>query len=84
MARSKPRGSVLPPSLAPLGLSRATAAEYVGVSVTKFDELVKDGRMPSPRRIDGRKVWHRREVDIAFDALPSDHDPINEWDEAVA
>jgi len=32
------------------GLRRPEAASYVGVSSTKFDELVEDGRMPAPFR----------------------------------
>jgi excisionase family DNA binding protein len=55
------------------GLSRAEAAMYIGISAGKFDELVADGRMPAPRRIDGRKVWDVRELDLAFDALPSEN-----------
>ena len=49
------------------GLSRDEAAMYVGVSAGKFDELVSDGRMPGPVRIDGRKVWDIRSIDMAFD-----------------
>ena len=41
------------------GLSREEAAMYLGISASKFDELVRDGRMPSPKRIDGRKIWER-------------------------
>jgi excisionase family DNA binding protein len=55
------------------GLSREEAAMYVGVSAGKFDELVHDHRMPAPRRIDRRKVWDRHEIDVAFDALPSEN-----------
>jgi hypothetical protein len=55
------------------GLSRVEAAIYVGVSPGKFDELVADGRMPAPRRIDRRKVWDVRDLDVAFDALPSEN-----------
>ena len=33
--------------LTPRGLSRVQSAVYVGVGVTKFDEMVVDGRMPS-------------------------------------
>ena len=33
----------LPPSLAPRGLSRVQASEYIGVGPTKFDELVAEG-----------------------------------------
>lgn len=54
------------------GLSRIEAAIYVGVGLTKFDELVAEGRMPGPRLIDGRKVWDIRRLDLAFDELPVD------------
>jgi excisionase family DNA binding protein len=56
------------------GLSRHEAAMYIGVSASKFDELLHDGRMPGPKRIDGRKVWDVRELDVAFDSLPDDSD----------
>lgn len=55
----------------PRGLHREEAAAYIGVGLTKFDEMVTDGRMPEPRRIDGRKVWDRFALDEAFDNLPS-------------
>lgn len=55
------------------GLRREEAAVYVGVSAGKFDEMVDDGRMPAPRRIDRRKVWDRLEIDVAFDSLPSEN-----------
>ena len=72
--------SCLPLSLAPRGLSRVQAAEYIGVGVTKFDELVSDGRMPRPKRIDGRNVWDRIRLDEAFAALDDEGRPQNEWD----
>ena len=72
--------SRLPLTLAPRGLSRAQAAEYVGVGVTKFDEMVDDGRMPKPKRIDGRIVWDRFRLDEAFDALDEGTGSRNEWD----
>ena len=55
------------------GLSREEAAMYVGISAGKFDELVRNRRMPAPKRIDGRKVWDIRDLDVAFDALPSEN-----------
>jgi predicted DNA-binding transcriptional regulator AlpA len=61
------------------GLSRDEAAMYVGVSAVKFDEMVADGRMPTPIRIDARKIWDIRLIDLAFDALPRE-DPTNSWD----
>ena len=73
--------SSLPLSLAPRGLSRVQAAEYIGVGVTKFDEMVSDGRMPKPKRIDGRIVWDRIKLDEAFAALDDEVWPKNEWDD---
>ena len=70
---------ILPASLAPRGLSRVQSAAYVGVGTTKFDEMVADGRMPKPKRVDGRNIWDRLELDEAFAALPSDEDA-NPWD----
>jgi predicted DNA-binding transcriptional regulator AlpA len=66
------------------GLSRTEAAMYVGISPSKFDELVDDNRMPKPRLIDCRKVWDVHELDMAFDELPrEDSPPIagNSWDD---
>jgi predicted DNA-binding transcriptional regulator AlpA len=57
---------------APRGLGREDAARYIGVGSTKFDEMVKDGRMPRPKRVDGRTVWDRVALDLAFTDLPDD------------
>jgi predicted DNA-binding transcriptional regulator AlpA len=73
------------PSIIPRrGLSRVEAATYVGISPCKFDQLIADGRMPSARRIDGRKVWDMRELDLCFDDLPREDSgaaPGNSWDD---
>jgi predicted DNA-binding transcriptional regulator AlpA len=63
------RLDVLPTSLPPRGLSRVQAAAYVGISPTLFDEMVADGRMPKPVRINARTVWDRVKLDEAFLAL---------------
>lgn len=76
---STPRHDALPRNLPPRGLSRAAAAAYVGVGVTKFDEMVEDGRMPTPKCIDSRKVWDIRALDQAFDALPGNDDSTVQW-----
>lgn len=76
------RSDSLPMSLPPLGLGREVAAQMLGISAVKFDELVKDGRMPKPKRIDARRVWDRREIELAFSALPAEAGP-NEWDDAT-
>ena len=53
------------------GLSRNEAAAYIGVSATLFDEMVKDGRMPAPRRANSRLIWSRAELESWFFNLPS-------------
>jgi predicted DNA-binding transcriptional regulator AlpA len=55
-----------------IGLSRAEAAEYIGVGISLFDEMVADGRMPKPKLINSRKVWHRERVAEAFAELPEE------------
>lgn len=57
-------------SYPPRGMSRTVAARYVGVGSTKFDEMVKDGRMPRPKQADGRVIWDRWALDLAFTDLP--------------
>ena len=52
------------------GLSRTEAAEYVGVSVSLFDAMVDDRRMPRPKRFNSRLVWDRIKLDEAFSAIP--------------
>ncbi len=87
-AAAKPESRVLSPPTADrflgLGLSRETAARYVGVSPGTFDAMVRDGRMPKPRCINARRVWDRREVEAAFEAIPKDDDDDepNPWDGA--
>jgi predicted DNA-binding transcriptional regulator AlpA len=74
----KPRDTIR--SYAPRGLRRDSAAAWIGVSATKFDEMVKSGVMPKPKRVDGIVVWDRYQLDEAFEALPDDGaaDPWNE------
>jgi predicted DNA-binding transcriptional regulator AlpA len=69
--------------IAPRGLGREDAASYIGISPSKFDQMVADRRMPEPRRIDTRKVWDVRELDKAFEALPGGQEVSNPWDELL-
>ena len=67
-----------------LGINWTEAADYIGVSPSKFDEMVRDGRMPPPKRIDTRCVWDSRQLGSAFDNLPGGaDDDRNEWDELI-
>jgi predicted DNA-binding transcriptional regulator AlpA len=77
------RPSTLPAGTAPRGFNREQSAEYIGVGASKFDELVKDGRMPKPKRIDGRVVWDRLQLDSAFAALPDTDDCGDIWSKAA-
>ena len=65
------RGPLVQPPVR-LGLSRAEAAEYIGVGVSLFDQMVADGRMPKPKLINSRKVWQRQRLDQAFAELPEE------------
>jgi hypothetical protein len=64
--------SPLPAALPPRGLSREQAASYIGVGVTTFDRLIRDGLMPKPLRVYGRRLWDRIRLDAAFSALCDD------------
>lgn len=50
-------------------LRREDAALYVGMSASKFGQLVAEARMPAPFAIDGCVVWDVRDLDEAVDAL---------------
>ena len=73
------RHNALPPQLAPRGLCREAAAQYIGISPSKFDDLVEDGSMPTPKVIGRRRIWDREQLDVAFVALPDD-EAANPWD----
>lgn len=68
----------------PRGMDRVDAARYIGVGITKFDQLVADRRMPQPMRVDGRVVWDRVKLDIAFSDLAAVDDGENQIDAVLA
>ena len=53
---------------------------YIGISPSKFAELVADGRMPGPVKIDSRNVWDIRRLDLAFDVLAMEDAARNSWE----
>jgi excisionase family DNA binding protein len=65
------------------GLSHDEACQYVGVSATIFDRMVKDGRMPGPKRFDGRLVYDLHALDRAFDAMPDDKPIGTGWEDVA-
>lgn len=71
------RQSALPTTLAPRLIGRDAAAEYISVSPTTFDLMMKDGRMPRPKLLRGRRrAWDVRALDAAIDRLPVDGDDV--------
>jgi predicted DNA-binding transcriptional regulator AlpA len=85
MADSRERHHVLPPNLPPLGLRREAAAEFVCVSASKFDAMVRDGRMPRPMHIDGITTWDVDQLRAAWAQLRDQANAggTNEWDRAM-
>ncbi|HEX4302893.1 MAG TPA: hypothetical protein VHZ78_08865 [Rhizomicrobium sp.] len=79
---SRTRGS----EIEPRGLRRENAARYLGISPSKFDEFVGDGRLPGPKQLDGCVVWDRHRLDDAFEAFPDrDAAPaVNRWSNVAA
>ncbi len=81
MPSRQKRAEILPYNLPPRGLDRLQSAAYIGISASLFDAMVKDGRMPKPKRINGRTIWDLRAIDRAFDKIPGGSaDDAGEWD----
>ena len=68
--------------MSPRGLSRSCAAEYVGCSPRKFDQMILNGLMPAPRLIGTKRIWDRVELDEAFEELPREVEG-DEWDVVI-
>ena len=65
---------------APRGLRAAGAAEYLGMSKSKFLEMVEEERLPRPIAIDGMRIWDRVELDAAFEAIKTAPERVNSFD----
>jgi predicted DNA-binding transcriptional regulator AlpA len=68
------------------GLGEVEAAAAIGISASKFRTLVNDKRMPSPRSLDGRKIWDVDELRAAFKALPhagEENEEADSWADVV-
>jgi len=81
MRRATARIDIMPYLPVVFGLGEVEAAAAIGISASKFRTLVGDGRMPSPRRIDGRSIWDVDELRAAFKALPHEGEceKANSW-----
>lgn len=69
-ARSSRRADVLARLPIVFGLGDVEAAAAIGLGVSKFRAMVDDGRMPRPRKADGRLLWDVDELRVAFKSLP--------------
>jgi hypothetical protein len=54
----------------PRGMIRIDACRYLGFSLHLFDALVKAGTLPPPKLVNGKHVWDRVALDVAFAGLP--------------
>jgi hypothetical protein len=63
------------------GLRAAESARYLGVSESKFEEMVRDGRVAKGFKVDRLRIWDIRDLDAAFDALKSGAEKPGEVDE---
>jgi predicted DNA-binding transcriptional regulator AlpA len=79
-ARSRP--SSLPPSLPPRLVSAVQGAEFLNISTNKFYQLVGEGRLPRPVKIDRRNAWDVLDLHAAVDRMKSD--PVDAADEFAA
>jgi hypothetical protein len=69
-AARRTRQSILPTVPLVFGLPEAEAAVAIGVSPTKFRELVAAGTMPAARVVGGKLVYDVDELRLAFKSLP--------------
>ena len=70
-----------------LGLSRSEAAEYVGLGLTLFEDMVEAGLMPKPKKVKSRLVWSRLALEKEFAELPEDGQDkkkAGQWSDLVA
>ena len=66
------------------GLSRVEAAQYLGISPSKFDELRKANRVAPPKVLDSRLIFTVERLDEFLDALPDEnHNAAEDWTVAV-
>ncbi len=74
------RAPLLP--IEPIGLRLPQAAAFIGISPSKFLDLVERGRLPKPKSVDRVRVWDRRRLAEAFELLPGD-DEVTGWEDVV-
>ena len=71
-------------SLPRFAVRRDEAAASLGVSATKFDEWVKDGRMPKPIKVDGVVLWCVQGIREVWERMRDGDQAKNPFDGVVA
>ena len=61
-------------SLPVRGLRSGDAARYLGISESKFREMVGERRLPAGFSVDNMRLWDIRDLDEAFDRLKAGQD----------
>lgn len=64
----------------PRGMRAGGAAAYLGMSRSKFLELVAENRMPRPIPIDSMTVWDRFDLDASFEDFKKAASSVNSFD----
>lgn len=54
----------------PRGLRADRAAAHLGMSKSKFIELVESGSLPKAKTIGGMRIWDRLAIEAAFSEFP--------------
>jgi predicted DNA-binding transcriptional regulator AlpA len=50
-------------------LRRERAAAYLDISPGTFDRLVREGKLPPPKMLEGIRIWDVRDLDARADEL---------------
>ena len=60
---------------APRAMKRATAAEYLELSMPEFEREIAAGRLPMPFKLGNHEHWSKEAIDEAVARLSGEHTP---------
>lgn len=70
----KDTGLPYPPRL----MDRGTAAKYLSIGITMFDELVNEGVIPRPKKLRSKFLWDRVDLEGVANELQDDTRTVKE------
>ena len=53
-------------------MARSAAAQYLGIGITMFDELVAEGMIPKPKKMRSKYLWDRIDLEGVANELERD------------